>query len=33
MTGTIRLGKGARREADLKKTDDEIADATYRKRI
>ena len=33
MTGTIRPGKGVRREADLKKADDEIAESTYRKRI
>ena len=44
MTGTIRLSKGVRREAlrfsalrfsagDLKKADDEISEATYRKRI
>jgi hypothetical protein len=33
MTGTIRLGKGARREGDLKKADDEIVDSTYRNRI
>jgi len=33
MTGTIRLGKGVRREAESEEADDEIVDATYRKRI
>jgi hypothetical protein len=33
MTGTIRLGKGARREAGSEESHDEIADSTFRKRI